>query len=407
MLAFATVLQITDPPLPGLDPDAVSYLGSAESLIARHEFRAPAAHWWSADSTELLSHFPPGFSIAIAIPAALGMPPVQAARLVNALAAFVTMTTLVLLVIDASSALLGALTAMLIFAMSSMLEVHVSVLSEPLFLACMALMLAAMVRRPNAPLASGTPAAVGMIVRYAGASLVAAAVVWSAARRGSLAQRAGRAVVAAIPALLLQGAWVLRTRRVAPADSIRDLSYYGDLRPTFVEGARTIEAWLVPDPYAWGVPLPYRRLLAAAALVLVACIVVAGVRAILARSSRAQSRDLHAVIPASATELDSAAEHATTLVAASALIIACYAGVISPVAHLRRRSDPVRSAHPVADAVAGDDRHGGRRVSLVAVVARDAVANGIHWRGDGVVVRVRTRHVAKAARRARDGIGLR
>jgi hypothetical protein len=176
-----------------------------------------------------------------------------------------------------------------------------------------------------------------MIVRYAGASLVAAAVLWSAARRGSPAQRAGRALVAAIPALLLQGSWVLRTRRVAPTESIRELSFYGDLRPTFVEGARTIEAWLVPDPNAWRAPLPHRGLLTAVVLAIVVFIVVAGLRTMLElhpwlsdirRSSRAQSRDLHADVPAPATAQDPRAERATTLVAASALIIPCYLGVV-------------------------------------------------------------------------------
>ena len=33
--AFALVLAITDPPGPGLDPDALSYMGAAESVVAQ------------------------------------------------------------------------------------------------------------------------------------------------------------------------------------------------------------------------------------------------------------------------------------------------------------------------------------------------------------------------------------
>ncbi|HEX5972669.1 MAG TPA: hypothetical protein VFY85_12135, partial [Gemmatimonadaceae bacterium] len=62
VLAFALVLAVTDPPGPGLDPDALSYMGAAESLVARGTYRIPTAPWTSADSTSPLAHFPPGFS---------------------------------------------------------------------------------------------------------------------------------------------------------------------------------------------------------------------------------------------------------------------------------------------------------------------------------------------------------
>jgi hypothetical protein len=316
VLAYAVVLQITDPPGPGLDPDAVAYLGGAESLVASGEYRTPTAPWWSADSTQLLSHFPPGVSTAIAIPTALGMAPTQAARLVNALAAFVTMTTLVLLVIDASTALTGTFVGVAIFAMSSMLEVHVSVLSEPLFLAFTVLLLAAMVRRPSSPLSSGAVAALGMIVRYAGASLVAAAALWSAAR-GPQALRVRRAIVAILPALVLQGAWVLRTRSVKPGEPIRELSYYGHLRPTFAEGWRTMEAWLVPDADAWNDPMRHRGVLTLVALAIAAAIVAAGVRGM--RTHRATS---------AGRALDRRLERALELMRTGALLVVCYVAVV-------------------------------------------------------------------------------
>ena len=244
-LAFAVVLQITDPPAPVLDPDSVSYIGNAESLVARHEFRTPTQSWWSPDSTRPLTHFPPGFSTLIAIPTALGMPPVQASRLVNALAAFVTMTTLVLLMIEASAPLVGLLTGAALLVMSAMLEVHVSVLSEPVFLAFMSLLLATMVRRPTQALTMGTFAALGTLVRYVGVSLIGAAVVWSVAQQGPIALRLRRAALALVPAVVLQGAWVLRTRRVGSTAAIRRFALYGDLQPTLTQGFGTIKAWLV------------------------------------------------------------------------------------------------------------------------------------------------------------------
>src|SRR5476651_864565 len=111
--AFALVLVITDPVGPGLDPDAMAYMGAAESVAAHATYRIPTAEWASADSTEPLAHFPPGYSTALAIPIRLGMSATQGARLVEATAAFVTITTFVLLVSEAATSMfVGALFAL-------------------------------------------------------------------------------------------------------------------------------------------------------------------------------------------------------------------------------------------------------------------------------------------------------
>lgn len=276
ILAFAAVLQITDPPAPGLDPDAASYLGAAESLVDRRGFRVPTADWWNADSTQPLTHFPPGLSTAIALPTTLGMAPVQASRLVNALAAFVTLATLVLLVIDATSVAVGAVAGLVVLVMPSMYEVHASVLSEPLFLACAALALSAMVRRPASPLTSGIPAALGLMARYVGVSLVLSVAVWTAAQPAPMPVRLRRALTSVLPAVVLQGSWVLWRRYVAATASIRTLALYGDLRLTITQGFQTIEAWLVPDPGVWSWSLRHHRLLAVITLATAALVVGKG-----------------------------------------------------------------------------------------------------------------------------------
>ena len=72
-VAFALALIITDPVGPGLDPDALSYMGAAESVAAHGIYQIPAAKWSSADSTAPLAHFPPGYSTVLALPVRLGM----------------------------------------------------------------------------------------------------------------------------------------------------------------------------------------------------------------------------------------------------------------------------------------------------------------------------------------------
>ena len=312
IVAFALVLQITDPPGPGLDPDALAYMGSAESFARLGEFRAPTARWWSADSTAALAHFPPGFATALAAPVRLGMDPMQGARLVQALCAFVIVGTLVLLVSEAAAPVAAVLLTTALFSMASMHEVHVSVLSEPLFLTLLVLALFAMVRHRDRPWLAGLAAALATLTRYAGISIVGAVTLWSVAQRGTLAERLRRAALALLPTLVLQGLWFVRTRLLGGAGP-RTLSFYGNLGPALEQGATTLAWWLVPNPDDWNEKLPYQRGAALAAGLLIVLIAVAGARR--ARpGDGAVSREPRA--------------GGVRLLAATGLLIACYAGVL-------------------------------------------------------------------------------
>lgn len=305
--AFVLVLAVTDPPGPGLDPDSLSYMGAAQSLADHLEYRIPSAAWTSADSTAPLAHFPPGYSSLLAVPVRLGMAPVQAARLVNALAAFATITVLVLLLAGAGMPLTGVLLALALFTMDAMAEVHLSVLSEPVFLLCVALTLAALVRAPDRPLRAGVPSALGAITRYAGLALVGAAVLWSLVRPAPIVTRLRRAAIALLPTLVVQGAWVLRTHHIAGPTSIRRFSLYGDLQPTLDQGAETMSRWLIPDPGWTDDAIPYRGRIALAAGILLVALVMAGVQ-------RGRRTPVEAF--------------ATRLLAAGTLLLVFYAGMI-------------------------------------------------------------------------------
>lgn len=316
VVAFTLVLIITDPPGPGLDPDALAYMGGAESVAAHGTYQIPEAKWTSADSTAPLAHFPPGYSTVLALPVRLGMAPPQAARLVQATAAFITITTLVLLVSAAATQLAGILLAVALFAMTSMHEVHASVLSEPLYLACTALVLAAMVYWPDRPLRAGIPAAIGVMTRYAGASLVGAAALWALLQRGTAKERVTRAALALLPSLVLQGLWVARTRAAAAAgaDDIRRFAIYGDLGPTLTQGVATLAAWIIPDAGASTDPIPYRSVLAVVAGCVLVALMGIGIWRVW-RAARMHSDDARAPL-------------AWRLFTAGALLIVCYLGVV-------------------------------------------------------------------------------
>lgn len=303
-----------------MDPDALAYVGSAESFARHGQLRIPTAHWDSGDSTSALSHFPPGLPLAIAVPVRLGMDPVQGSRLVSATAAFVTVATLAFLVGEATAPLAGILLATALFAMSAMQLVHLSVLSEPLFLAFLALTLAAMVRREDQPWLAGLWAALAALTRYAGIAAVGAVALWSVARRGTTGERLRRGMWALLPASVLQGLWFVRTKLVASASSIREIALYGDLGKSIREGATTLASWLLPDADGALDPadaMPHHGAIAAVAGALLVVIVLAGTARAL-RQRRAPGSAVDASHPTAAVRL----------VAASTLLVVCYLGLL-------------------------------------------------------------------------------
>ena len=242
--AFVAVLWITRPPGPGLDPDAMSYLGAAESFAEQGTLRIPVGTWDSPDGTEALGHFPPGFSLALAGPVALGADPVQAARTIEAASAAVTAGLVVWLALGVGGPVAAVLAGtLLVFTPGFALD-HLRVLSEPLFLALAALTLLLMLRLPGRPLAHGVVAALAGAVRYAGASLAGAAALWALSRPGTLRRRIGSAALMLLPTAVVQIAWTLRAH--AESAKVRTFGLKSGLGPTFHEGWNTLTGWLAP-----------------------------------------------------------------------------------------------------------------------------------------------------------------
>ena len=99
-LAFAGTLAITSGAGPGLDPDSMSYMQAASSVARGGGLRDVQRDWASVDSTMPLSHWPPGFPLALAAVEGLGFGATQAARALNAVSAFVSIGGVTWLVAD-------------------------------------------------------------------------------------------------------------------------------------------------------------------------------------------------------------------------------------------------------------------------------------------------------------------
>ncbi len=266
----AGAYRVTAPPGPGLDPDSMSYLGAARSLVADGTLSIPVAPWWSDSTTQPLAHFPPGFSTVLAAPIALGVDARLAARLVESAAAGLTIAMMMLALWPAAGAWGAVLGALAVAVSPAFVQVHLSVLSEPLFLALVTLALWSFARRPNSALLHGVIAAAATMVRYAGLSVAGAAGLW-ALRDASVPwrTRARRAVSAVAPSLLAMAAWSLsRERSPGHAESIRAFGFYGQWGPTLRQGASTVARSLAPslewDPVPW--PAALLALMALAAL---------------------------------------------------------------------------------------------------------------------------------------------
>src|SRR5690349_11862162 len=186
VLAAVLVIAVTQPPGPGLDPDSASYVGAAQSLARGNGYRVPIAAWWTADSTAPLAHFPPGYPTAIALPMMARVAPVQSARFVNAAAAFIDVAVATLLIAQVSGLVTALIAALAILVMRPFVLAHLSILSEPLFLAELVATLAVMVatttvdgrERLQRVLLAGLLGALTTLTRYAGIAIGGAVVIW-------------------------------------------------------------------------------------------------------------------------------------------------------------------------------------------------------------------------------------
>lgn len=285
---------ITSPPGPGLDPDAASYLGAAETLARGSGYRVPVSDWASPDSTAALSHFPPGYPTAMALPVALGATPRQAARIVDGIAAFIELAVLTWIVASVTGAIAGLCFAAALLVMHPLAVIHLSVLSEPLYLACSACALFAMTRLVEgsrgrhvaAAWWAGIASAAAMLVRYVGVSVCAAVALWIVIQRVPFALKRRWAIAVSVPWVLLVGGWVAYVHLTSGVHAIRSIATYGGFSETLAQGLATIEAWLVP--LSADQELPGRAWIALAFLTVLIVIGVLGTRD--ARGSTAGAR---------------------------------------------------------------------------------------------------------------------
>lgn len=275
VFAAALVFLATQSPGPGLDPDSMAYTGAATSLVEHGTLRVPTGEWDRADSTSALSLWPPGYPAAIAVPMYSGLSAVQSGRWINVVAAGVTALAVGALVATVAGTGGGLVAVLVVFATQAVFDVHLSVLSEPLFIALMLLTLTAMVLARDRLWLLAILATATVMVRYAGAAAPAAVVSWTLLdSHYDMRRRLRRAIgVALLPALAL-GAWFVRTALRPDRHATPDLAVYGNWGEALSQARDTIGAWLVPVIP----PGTLRRVIAIAVIVALVVFVITAAR---------------------------------------------------------------------------------------------------------------------------------
>ena len=245
----------------------------------------PTTSWIAPDTSAPLTHYPPGFPTLLATPIAAGLAPLESARLIIVVAAFITWAALLLLIGEAAGTTAGVVGALAALATPAILTQYLSVLSEPSFLAAVVITVSGMTAMARASsedrsaaigwaLATGLGAAAAVMLRYAGLAIVAAAATWSillpvVARADGWWVRIRRADLVIVPTVVALGPWLIHTRRMGAAHSVRTLGYYPGFGATALEGLHTVAKWLVPIEVG-----PLHRPLAAACAAVVAYVAI-------------------------------------------------------------------------------------------------------------------------------------
>jgi len=230
---------------PGVNGDSVAYMTAAESLAKDGTLRIPVSSWASADSTATLAHFPPGFSVAMAVPIKAFGVRAEVAALWTVAASVGLVLGMVVWIASAYAGLAaGVLSALLLFGTPGWTKIHLSVWSEPLYVAITLVMLYVMLKLPKRPLVYGTLAALGLAVRYVGVAGTAAAAIWSMRQGKTWRERIAGATLATAPSLIFLVWW--KTYVSTNGGTIREMGVYGDILFPLEQIPGALVEWLVP-----------------------------------------------------------------------------------------------------------------------------------------------------------------
>lgn len=251
--------------------DSVAYLQAAENLLGGQGLSLFSGE----GQVKPLVHFPPLYPLLLAGVGALGLPLLEAARVLNAVLYGGTVLLGWWLLRRHSGSQAWSLIGAGVLAVSPiLLAVHTRAMSEPLYLLLSLAALGALVEAAKRPgwrkaCLAGVWVGLAYLARYAGSSLVLTGAVVLGLQRGvGVPERARRLAAFAVPAVGPQALWMARNWLLAGTATNRTLAWHPP-DPAFLKRPiGLLWTWLLPFKFTYPALLASLALLAAVGLLL-------------------------------------------------------------------------------------------------------------------------------------------
>ena len=247
ILAMSLVLRATPGGLT-LSDDSIAYVAGARSMLAGHGYREA----WLA-SNGPVTHFPPAYPATLAFLGWFGLDPLRGARLLAALLFGLSSALLAVLGWRMTRWLPAGLMLQALFvANSSLLHLHVSALSEPLFifLSLLAFWTFDLYHERDAHwlwmIACGSIVGMAYLTRYAGLALAATIVLALLAVPHGRSRRWVALSTFAASLLPWVAGWAMRNAWVGGTATNRILVWHPISQSDLDTGLRTFSAFLMP-----------------------------------------------------------------------------------------------------------------------------------------------------------------
>ena len=241
----------------GLSDDSIAYIAGARSLLDGNGYREV----WLA-TNQPVTHFPPGFSSALAFLGLFGFDPLRGARFLNAILFGLNAGLLGILVWRMTPSLTSGVVIAALFVLSGdLLQVHTVAMSEPLFISFSLLsfwMFDLYFERPPSTVGKGVAgewwwlvacasfAGLAYLTRYAGLALAATFLVAIFVLRTTWRKRLtsiGIFLAGFLPWVLI---WAVRNRIIAESATNRAFAWHPITAETLNQGIRVFTDFLVP-----------------------------------------------------------------------------------------------------------------------------------------------------------------
>ncbi len=239
----------------GLSDDSIGYIAGARSILSGQGYREA----WLA-SNGPVTHFPPGFSAALALVGLSGLDPLRGARFLNAL--LFGANALLLGVIGwrmTSSKVTGVTAALLFVVNASLFNAHAVAMSEPLYiffsLAAFLTFAEYFLQSPSPSgrgqgegwlIAAGVLVAFAYLTRYAGLAMLATFIVALILLHDTWKKKLTSAGIFLISFLPFMIGWAVRNMLVADNATNRTMVYHPLTAENVQTGIYNISEFLIP-----------------------------------------------------------------------------------------------------------------------------------------------------------------